>query len=252
MPPEPLDLALLKRSITGTLHASEPDAEAGDARFIVDFLKHYIQGPAVTMLPLARLDQLQHCVEDVIRRGVPGDLLEAGVWRGGAVILMRAVLQVRGITDRCVWVADSFEGLPVPDAQRYPKEAAAHHSPVMRDAFGHFKAGLERVQANFAHYGLLDAQVRFLPGWFKDTLPAAPVRQLAVLRLDCDYHESTRVCLDSLYDKLSVGGYVIVDDYGEDQWTHCKDAVDRFRAERGIAEPMVPVDSRCWYWQRAR
>jgi hypothetical protein len=218
-----LYLDLLKKSLTDTLGGAEPDVEAGRARFAVDFLNHYIRGRAVTMLPRARLDQLQACIEDVLRRGVPGDLLEAGVWRGGAAILMRAVLRVHGVADRSVWAADSFEGLPEPDAARFPKEA----------------------------YGLLDEHVRFLPGWFKDTLPQAPIGRLAVLRLDGDYHESTRDCLVHLYDRLSPGGYLIVDDYGEDDWTDCRAAVDGFRAERGIAEPMVQVDRRCWYWQRS-
>ncbi|HSV52316.1 MAG TPA: TylF/MycF/NovP-related O-methyltransferase [Burkholderiaceae bacterium] len=245
-----LYLELLKKSITDTLAAPEPDAEAGGARFMLDFLHHYIRGRAITMLPLVRLHQLQRCIEDVIARGIPGDLMEAGVWRGGAAVLMRAVLQAHGIGDRCVWAADSFQGLPQPDAALFPKEAQAHASAVMRDGFAHFAVGLDAVQANFARYGLLDAQVRFLPGWFHETLPTAPIERLAVLRLDGDYFASTRDGLVHLYDKLSVGGYLIVDDYGEDDWTHCRAAVDGFRAERGITEPMVQVDRRCWYWLR--
>ena len=245
-----LYLDLLKKSITDTLYEAEPDAEAGGSRYIADFLKHYMKGRAVSMLPMARLDQLQRCVEDVIRRGVPGDLMEAGVWRGGAAILMRGILKAHGVTDRCVWAADSFEGLPEPDGACFPKEAAAHHGPVMRDGFEHFAVGLDAVKANFARFGLLDPQVRFLPGWFKDTLPMAPIGRLAVLRLDGDYHESTRDCLENLYDKLAVGGYLIVDDYGEDEWTHCRAAVDGFRSARGIADAMVQVDRRCWSWQR--
>ena len=245
-----LYLDLLKKSVTDTLHGREPDAQAGGSRFIVDFLNHYMKGRASSMVPLVRLDQLQSCIEDVLRRGVPGDLLEAGVWRGGATIFMRGVLKAHGANDRLVWAADSFEGLPEPDAARFPKEAAAHHGPVMREAFGNLAAGLEVVKANFARYGLLDAQVRFLPGWFKDTLPSAPIDRLAVLRLDADYHDSTRDCLVHLYDKLSVGGYLIVDDYGESEWTYCRAAVDGFRAERGITDPMVQVDRSCWYWRR--
>lgn len=245
-----LYLDLLKKSLTDTLSATEPDVNAGRARFVLDFLKHYIHGRAVTMLPCVRLDQLQACIEDVLRRGVPGDLLEAGVWRGGAVIMMRAVLKAHGVTDRRVWAADSFEGLPEPDATRFPKEAAAYHGPVIQDAYQRLAVGLDEVQDNIRRYGLLDAQVRFLPGWFKDTLAHAPIDRLAVLWVDGDYYESTRDCLVHLYDRLSPGGYLIVDDYGEDDWTDCRAAVDDFRAERGITEPMVRVDRSCWYWQR--
>src|SRR5436309_1691187 len=96
-----LDLDLLKKVITDTVRSPEPDAEAADARYILDFMRHYIQGHAVTMLPMVRLDNLQACIEDVIRQRVPGDLMEAGVWRGGATILMRATLKAHGVTDRC-------------------------------------------------------------------------------------------------------------------------------------------------------
>ncbi|MEJ0068602.1 MAG: TylF/MycF/NovP-related O-methyltransferase [Pseudomonadota bacterium] len=74
---------------------------------------------------------------------MPGDLIETGVWRGGATIFMRAILKALGVTDRTVWVADSFEGLPEPDAARFPREASAHHGPMLKDGFGHFAVTLE-------------------------------------------------------------------------------------------------------------
>jgi hypothetical protein len=70
------------------------------------------------------------------------------------------------------------------------------------------------------------------------------------MRLDGDYYESTMDALTNLYDKLSVGGYAIIDDYGEDTWTYCRKAVDDFRREHGIKEPMIRVDSKCFFWQR--
>lgn len=245
-----LDLDLLKKELTDTLQADEPDAEAGGIRFIADFLRHYVRGRAITMLPRARLDHLQGCIEHVLREGIPGDLLEAGVWRGGSVIFMRAVLASRGVDDRIVWAADSFQGLPQPDPVRFPKEAAIRQGPVMRDAYDGMSASLEAVKANFARYGLLDEQVRFLAGWFRDTLPAAPVERLAILRLDADFNESTTDVLANLYAKVVDGGFVIVDDYGEDDWTDCRAAVDGFREQHGIREPLERVDRRCWYWRR--
>lgn len=245
-----LYLELLKRSLTDTLHGREPDPEAGMQRFMLDFIRHYVPERAITMLPRARLDHLQACVEDVLERGVPGDLLEAGVWRGGAVALMRGVLAVHGVTDRVVWGADSFEGLPEPDAARFPREAAAHDGPVLRDALQNLAVGVDQVRANIARFGLLDAQVQLLPGWFGESLPRAPLQRLAVLRVDCDFYQSTRDVLESLYDKVSPGGHVIIDDYAEDEWTHCRQAVDEFRAERGITEPLRAVDCRCYAWQR--
>src|SRR5262249_45933474 len=140
-------------------------------RYVEGFVRHYIKGAAVSMLPLARLESLQSCIADVIARRVPGDLIETGVWRGGATIFMRGILRVLGVTDRTVWVADSFEGLPVPDEKRFPVEAKTHRGPMMNKAYGHFAVNLDDVRRNFQAYGLLDEQVRFLKGWFKDTLP---------------------------------------------------------------------------------
>ncbi len=248
-----LYLDLLKRSLTNTLFADEPNADQqNELRYVRDFARHYIEGAAISMLPRVRFDNLQACISDVLFRGIAGDLIETGVWRGGATIFMRAVLKVHSVRDRIVWVADSFEGLPKPDPEKYPLEAKTHNGPVMRRDYKHFAAGLDDVKRNFAAYGMLDEQVRFLKGWFKDTLPTAPIGPLAVMRLDGDYYESTMDALTSLYPRLSVGGYAIIDDYGEDSWTYCRQALDHFRDQRGIDEPMIRVDSKCYYWQRTR
>lgn len=199
---------------------------------------------AETMIGLRRLDNLQQCVTDVIRRGVPGDLIETGVWRGGATILMRAVLEAYSETERRVWVADSFEGLPKPDAERYPADQDDQHWMQ-----GRLAVSVDEVKANFARYGLLDDRVRFLVGWFEDTLPSAPIERLAVLRLDGDMYSSTMQALESLYTRLSPGGYVVVDDYGA---IHaCKEAITDFRASHGIIEPMESVDWTGVWWQKA-
>jgi hypothetical protein len=244
-------LALLKRSLTATIFNQEPDCNQPDqTRFVMEFDQHYMKGQAVSMLPLARLDHLQQCIVDVVANRVPGDLIESGAWRGGATILMRAVLRALGVRDRTVWVADSFEGLPEPDAEKYPLEAKAYKGPVMTKAFKHLAVELDEVRRNFQAYHMLDEQVRFLKGWFKDTLPNAPIERLAILRVDGDYYESTMDALRYLYPRLSIGGYVIVDDYGEESWTYCRNAVDHFRANNGITDAIVHVDSRCVFWQR--
>ena len=248
-----LYIDLLKRVLTNTLFGTEPDSnEENMFRFVPKHIKHYQESRAVSMLPLSRLDNLQSCISDVIAKKVPGDLIETGVWRGGATIFMRALLKLSGTNDRIVWAADSFEGLPEPDPEKFPLEAQAYRSAAMTKAYDHLAVSLEEVQQNFLAFGMLDDGVRFLKGWFKDTLPSAPIGKLAVMRLDGDYYASTMDALVNLYDKLSVGGYVIIDDYAEDHWTYCRKAVDEFRDQRGIADPLIRVDKPCYYWQRTK
>ena len=196
-----------------------------------------------TMIGRKRLDNLQRCIEDVIDKGVPGDLIETGVWRGGATIFMRALLKLDNVRDRTVWVADSFQGLPPPDPGRYPAdEGDAHHTMTA------LAVSADEVRANFAKFGVLDEGVRFLEGWFEQTLSTPEISRLAVLRLDGDMYGSTMVALEQLYHRVSEGGYVIIDDYGA--VPGCRKAVDDFRARHGITEPMHAVDWTGVYWQR--
>jgi O-methyltransferase/demethyldecarbamoylnovobiocin O-methyltransferase/8-demethyl-8-(2,3-dimethoxy-alpha-L-rhamnosyl)tetracenomycin-C 4'-O-methyltransferase len=98
---------------------------------------------------------------------------------------------------------------------------------------------------------LLDDQVRFLKGWFKDTLPTAPIEKLSVLRLDGDLYESTMTALESLYPKLSIGGYAIIDDYAPSV-PCCVQAVDDFRARHNITEQMESTGEYGVCWKRLR
>lgn len=197
---------------------------------------------AHTMIGLKRLSNIQQCVEKVLCDNVPGDLIETGVWRGGAVIFMRALLKTYGINDRIVYAADSFCGLPKPDVERYP--ADKNDICYQRE----FTAvSLEEVKRNFKVFNLLDDNVRFLQGWFKDTLPSAPMDQLALLRLDGDMYQSTMEALIHLYPKLSRGGFIIIDDYAAEP---CKEAVCEFREKEKIADPIIPIDNWAVFWRR--
>ncbi len=193
-----------------------------------------------TMCGLKQLDNVQFCVTDVLQRKIPGDVIEAGAWRGGITILMRAVLKAYGDQDRSVWVADSFEGLP-------PVNSAVNPGPWRK---GLMSASLEEVRENFARFGLLDTQVRFLKGYFNKTLPGAPIGKLAVLRSDADLYDSTKDVLNNLYPKLSVGGYAILDDYYISPG--CRKAIDEYRALHGITEPMTRIDSNAVFWRREK
>ena len=158
---------------------------------------------------------------------------------------MRAVLKANGVQDRIVWVADSFEGLPEPDEHQYPQDKGdTHHT------YEWLGISMEEVKETFRTYDLLDDQVRFLKGWFKDSLPAAPIDRLAVVRLDGDMYQSTMDALVNLYPKLSIGGYIILDDWGF--IPACRQAIDDFRTQQGITEAVLPVDGNAGYWRRER
>ena len=202
-------------------------------------------GKADTMVGLKRLDNLQHCIETVLEDEVDGDLVEAGVWRGGSSIFMRAVLAAYGIKDKKVFVADSFEGLPRPDESKYPADAG----DCLYEA-DYLAVSLEEVKNNFRRYQLLDEQVVFVKGWFKDSLREAPVEKISVLRADGDMYSSTIDILDSLYPKLQPGGFCIIDDYGA--LKSCRQAVEDYREANRITEEMIRIDWTGRFWRKRR
>jgi hypothetical protein len=199
---------------------------------------------AQTLLGLRRLNNLQQCVEEVLKDDVPGDLVETGVWRGGASILMRAILKARGVHHRKVWAADSFEGLPVGDPTRYPLD---RNSTFHRERG--FAVSIEEVRHNFEKYGLLDDQVEFVKGWFCETLPKLTAHRWGVIHLDGDMYQSTFEALMNLYPGLSVGGYIIIDDFGA--VPACQQAVLDFRRENRIKEDIREIDWTGVCWRRA-
>ena len=199
-------------------------------------------GYADTMIGMKRLDNLQSCIETVIKEGIEGDLIETGVWRGGACIFMRAVLAAHGIENRTIFAADSFEGLPKPEADKWPADKGDHHY-----AYPFLAVSLETVQNNFRKYGLLDDKVVFLKGWFNETLPGAPIRKLALLRLDGDMYGSTMDVFTNLYAKLSQGGFCIIDDY---HLGPCRRAVDDYRSQNGIGATIHRIDTNSVFWRK--
>jgi len=200
---------------------------------------------AETMVGLARLDNVRALTTTALADGVPGDLVETGVWRGGTAIYLRAVLAAAGDADRTVVACDSFAGLPEADAERFPMDV-----PLRLHEHAQLAVGLDAVKANFARYGLLDEQVRFVPGWFRDTLPklATELDAIAVLRLDGDMYESTIDALTHLEPLVSPGGFVIVDDYGGIE--ACRQAVTDHRTAHGITAEVHPVDWTAVWWQK--
>lgn len=201
-----------------------------------------------TMIGLERLDNIHRCMEVALAEDIPGDFMECGVWRGGAVIFMRGVLRAAGITDRKVIAADSFEGLPKPDPEKFPEDAGdLHHQQEI------LAVSLDKVRQNFAQYDLLDSQVVCVKGFFESSLPAAVrdkvVERLAVLRVDCDMYGSTMTVLEHLEPLVSPGGFVIVDDYALEP---CRKAVDAYREAALITEELYKTDWTGVWWRKPK
>jgi hypothetical protein len=195
-----------------------------------------------TMIGRRRLENIQTCMETILADGVSGDLIECGVWRGGAVIFMKGFLAAHQVGDRTVWVADSFMGLPMPTLEQ------DEGLDLSLAKFPMLAIDMETVVDLFVRYGLMDSNVRFLKGWFKDTLQCSPVRELSLLRVDGDLYESTWDALDSLYGRVTPGGFIIVDDYGA--LPQCRQAVLDYREQQKIRDPIQTIDWTGVFWRK--
>jgi hypothetical protein len=235
-------LDLMRDSLIGRLDRDPPVPGFGIEAYQEEARANGWDRPsrALSLIGAKRMQNLRLECERVLKAGVPGDFMETGVWRGGACIMMRAVLNAYGVKDRRVIAADTFAGPPAPSRGSDADKPADFHGN------DYFAVPLEEVTAAFARYGLLDERTVFIQGLFRQTLPGAPVTALAVLRLDGDLYESTMDGLNHLYSKVSTGGTVIADDYFlfESQ----REAVDEFRARNGIGGAIVQVDDFGGYW----
>jgi hypothetical protein len=199
-----------------------------------------------TMVGLTRLDNIERAAERLFADGVEGDFFEAGACQGGVAILLRALQVSHGQRGRRTWVADSCAG-GAPATS--PADLRAGFA-FTEDRAPWLAWGLDELRDHFRRYDLLDDGVRFLAGWLSDTLPGAPIDAIALLHVDVDSYASTLAALRHLYDRVPRGGVVIVDEYFA--WAPCREAVDEFRRDRGIREPLQMVDWSACYWQRAR
>lgn len=240
-----LYLDLMKKCLMNTIYMDPAQDPENIGKYSQELREAGRDWPSLahTMIGKDRLTNIQQAAEYVITNNVPGDFIETGVWRGGSCIFMRAILKSYGVFDRTIWVADSFEGLPPPDLEKYAEDSGStlHEYPQLA-------ISMDEVKSNFAKYDLLDSQVQFLRGFFRDTLPTAPIEKLAILRLDGDMYESTMDGLYNLYDKLSIGGFVIVDDYCKVYG--CNKAINDFVTQMDIKETIYNIDNVGIYWQK--
>jgi len=254
-------LAMLKRGLVGLLDQSHPlfrvnewggGAPSGSSSLAhqqtatmslslatINLLNHskYLDPPfpGFTLATIGMLNHLQAVVEDVLQNGIEGDLMETGVWRGGQTILMRAILEAASEEKRHVWVCDSFSGVPPP---RRDGQQDVEADETVEWEPGLYNASIDMVRANFLRFGLLDERVHFVKGHFVDTMKTVEVEKIAVLRLDADTWDATSDVLEALYDRVSDGGYIIIDDF---HLNGARGATLDFRKKRGITDPLLPV-----------
>ncbi len=193
----------------------------------------------LSMVGLKRLDNLETLLNHIEARKIPGDLIECGVWRGGASLFMRGLLKAHGVTDRTVHLVDSFDGLP------------KNSTGADDDGWSKMevlKVPLEAVQGAFERYELLDSQVQFHKGYFRDSLPAfrqSFTGRIALLRMDGDMYESTTDILYNLVDLLSPGACIVVDDW---EIPVCQRAMKDFFATHSLEPTIHHIDTTAVYF----
>jgi len=198
-------------------------------------------GQALSMIGKRRLHNFAALVSTVISEDIPGDIIETGVWRGGASLLAAKVVELM-CDQRVIHMADSFKGIPAApaDLKHYSgwlKDSSASRIAILNDN------SIEKVQRDTALFGIDPKRVQFVPGWFNESLPALtkqhPHLRFSVMRLDGDTYYSTMDALEALYAQLSPGGFIIIDDFVD--WRGCRTAVDEFRGRYVRAEVYVFV-----------
>ena len=213
-------------------HAFRQITTAYDLLSPSEFSRLYRQVRSLTMVSNARLRGLYRAVKYVVAAGVPGDIVECGAARGGSAALMGLTLKKMGVHDRRLWVFDTYDGLPAPTANDPDFEIARSYT-------GTCLGSLEEVKTSFQRLGIASQSV-LVKGLFQDTLATAPVGPIALLHIDGDWYESVKVCLDTLYDKVSDHGVIQLDDFGF--WKGARKAAEEFFAERRIGPQLLKLD----------
>jgi cephalosporin hydroxylase len=194
-----------------------------------------------------RLDHLQRCLDAVRTDKVKGDLVECGTGRGGGGVFLRGYAAVWEMTDRRVWIADTFRASPsLPDDLHETSQEAVEilgGGPGLPD----LRADLNTVRDAFQRFDLLDDRLRFLQGDYRDTLPTSPIRSIALLRLGDDLEDACGTILDALYDRVTPGGFVVVEDFLSPA---ARKSIEDFRERRGIDDPIEQVDWSGVVWRK--
>jgi O-methyltransferase/8-demethyl-8-(2,3-dimethoxy-alpha-L-rhamnosyl)tetracenomycin-C 4'-O-methyltransferase len=241
-----LYLDVVRKCITGMIYCDPSNAPWNLSRFDEEARLNGGDWPthAHTMIGDKRMRNIETLANKIFENNIPGDFMETGVWRGGACIFMNAIFEANNVSDRRVFVCDSFEGLPPPDP-KYPADNGDNHHTL----HSFLAVSLDEVKTNFESYGLLNDRAVFVKGFFRDTMPTLinDVDKIALLRLDGDMYESTIDVLNYMYPKVSTGGYVIVDDW---QLSNCRAAVGDYAKANNFTPNTIVIDGSSVYWKK--
>jgi len=205
--------------------------DAHDSFSRTEFSRLYRSVRPYSMSGNARLRGLYWAIQHVVSHDVPGDIVECGTARGGSAALMGLTLKELRAR-RLLWVFDTFEGLPAPSKRDPDLDVANLYTGSCVGTF-------DEVQELFEKLGIL-RDTHLIKGLFQTTVPKSEVGPIAVLHLDGDWYDSVRVCLDHLYDRVSSGGVIQIDDYGH--WEGARAAVDDFMNKRAIHARLRRLD----------
>jgi O-methyltransferase len=197
----------------------------------------------LTICPPELFDFFDKKIPELAALKIPGDFVEAGVWKGGTAMYMKHLQKTNHLTGR-LWLFDTFNGFQVPPSEKHAKDKK------MFDFFSTFKItapSVENVKDNFRALGLLDDAIQFIKGNILETLHTSEISAISLLHIDLDFADLTKTSLEFLYPKLSSGGIVVIDDYGVAEF-NCKEAVDEFRAEHQITTEIIPINEHMIYW----
>lgn len=205
-----------------------------------------------TMVGYLRLDNVYELAERVESAGIPGAFVECGVWKGGCSAILAYVAERTGF-GRKTWLFDSFEGLPEPSPidGKEAREYSHGRSSGKLQAIDRCVGRLQDVEALlFGKLGISQSSVVIGKGWFQDVLPekGREIGPISLLRIDGDWYESTRCCLEHLYGCVVPGGFVIIDDYGH--WEGCRRAVDDFMKANRLQIDLIPIDYAGVYFKK--
>lgn len=201
-----------------------------------DFTRNlWRQVSTCTMTSKERVASLERAIRYLHEYNITGDFVECGVAAGGSVMVMAITLQELGITDRRIWLFDTFEGMPEPtehDKGRFDTPALKLYNKKFDPVDGWIKFGVDDVRTNVLTTGYPEQKFEFVKGKVQDTLPDRTPEQIAMLRLDTDWYESTKAEMENLFPRLQTGGLILIDDYY--RWKGSRKAVDEYIAANNI------------------